>query len=161
MIGYVTIGVTDMEKAKSFYSELLAPLGASVVLDAGRIAFIGKDMASPMLAVCVPYNEEAPAPGNGNMVAIGPGSKEKVDESSTTRRLNLAASVKASPVSVSRICSTVRISVTRTATRSVFSSSVNRPNPVLTRSLKPLSLEEAIRLAASGSATRVHNGNSS
>ena len=80
MIGYVTIGVTDMEKAKSFYSELLAPLGASVVLDAGRIAFIGKDMASPMLAVCVPYNEEAPAPGNGNMLAIGPGSKEKVDE---------------------------------------------------------------------------------
>jgi len=80
MIGYVTIGVSDMEKAKSFYTQLLAPLGATVVLDAGRIAFIGKDMASPMLAVCVPYNEEAPAPGNGNMVAIGPGSKEKVDE---------------------------------------------------------------------------------
>lgn len=80
MIGYVTIGVTDMEKAKSFYSELLAPLGASVVLDAGRIAFIGKDMASPMLAVCVPYNEEAPAPGNGNMLALAAGSKEKVDE---------------------------------------------------------------------------------
>ena len=80
MIGYVTIGVTDMEKAKSFYSELLAPLGATIVLDAGRIAFIGKDMASPMLAVCIPYNEETPAPGNGNMVAIGPGSKEKVDE---------------------------------------------------------------------------------
>jgi catechol 2,3-dioxygenase-like lactoylglutathione lyase family enzyme len=80
MIGYVTIGVNDMEKAKSFYTELLAPLGASVVLDAGRIAFIGKDMASPMLAVCIPHNEEAPAPGNGNMLAIGPGSKEKVDE---------------------------------------------------------------------------------
>ncbi|MEM6582539.1 MAG: VOC family protein [Pseudomonadota bacterium] len=80
MLGYVTIGVNDMEKAKQFYGDLLAPLGASVVLDAGRIVFFGTDMGSPMLAVCTPYNEEAPAPGNGNMVAIGPGSKEKVDE---------------------------------------------------------------------------------
>ena len=80
MIGYVTIGVNDMEKAKSFYSELLAPLGASVIMDMGRIAFIGQDMGSPMLAVCIPYNEESPAVGNGNMVAIGAGSKEKVGE---------------------------------------------------------------------------------
>ncbi len=80
MIGYVTIGVSNMEQAKNFYTTLLAPLGASVLMDAGRIAFIGKDMASPMLAVCIPHNEQAPAPGNGNMLAIGPGSKEKVDE---------------------------------------------------------------------------------
>ena len=33
-----------------------------------------------MLAVCTPYNEEAPSPGNGNMVAIAPGSKEMVDK---------------------------------------------------------------------------------
>ncbi len=33
-----------------------------------------------MLAVCTPYNEEAPNPGNGNMVAIPAGSKEQVDK---------------------------------------------------------------------------------
>ncbi|MEM8562332.1 MAG: VOC family protein [Pseudomonadota bacterium] len=96
MLGYVTIGVNDMEKAKQFYSELLAPLGASVVLDAGRIAFIGTDMGSPMLAVCTPYDEEAPAPGNGNMVAIGPGSKEKVDEM-YRKAMELGASSEGEP----------------------------------------------------------------
>lgn len=80
MIGYVTIGVRDMEKAKAFYANLLAPLGASVLMDMGRIAFIGTGMDAPMLSVCVPFNEADPAPGNGNMIAINPGSKQKVDE---------------------------------------------------------------------------------
>lgn len=80
MIGYVTIGVRDMDKAKQFYSELLADLGANVVFDGGRIAFIGKSMDQPMLGVCIPFNEEDPHPGNGNMVAINPGSKEAVDK---------------------------------------------------------------------------------
>ena len=80
MIGYVTIGVNDMAKAKAFYAELLSDLGASVLVDMDRIAFIGKSMDTPMLAVCVPYDEQAPHPGNGNMVAINPGSKENVDK---------------------------------------------------------------------------------
>jgi len=79
MIGYVTLGVSDMNKAKTFYSELLGDLGARVLLDLGRIAFFGKSMGSPMLAVCTPYNGEPNHPGNGNMVAIHPGSKEAVD----------------------------------------------------------------------------------
>ncbi len=76
MIGYVTIGVNDMERAKKFYSELLADKGATVLMDIGRIAFIGKSMAEPMLAVCVPYDENDPQPGNGNMFAITADSKE-------------------------------------------------------------------------------------
>jgi predicted lactoylglutathione lyase len=80
MIGYVTIGVTDMEKAKAFYSELLSDLGASVLMDMGRIAFIGNDMNAPMLAVCIPHNEAGCNSGNGNMFAVNPGSKEKVVE---------------------------------------------------------------------------------
>ena len=80
MIGYVTIGVTDMEQATPFYTELLADLGASVLMDIGRIAFIGTGTDAPMLSVCVPYNEGDPQPGNGNMIAINPGSKENVDK---------------------------------------------------------------------------------
>ena len=80
MIGYVTIGVNNMEKAKAFYTELLADLGASVMIDMGRIAFIGKGQGQPMLSICVPHNEKDPQPGNGNMVAIDPGSKELVDK---------------------------------------------------------------------------------
>ena len=80
MIGYVTIGVNDMEKAKAFYSDLLADLGYTVKMDIGRIAFLGTDGGGPMLSVCIPYNENDPAPGNGNMIAIDPGSKEMVDK---------------------------------------------------------------------------------
>lgn len=79
MIGYVTLGVSNMDKAKAFYAELLSDLGASLLLDLERIAFIGRDMASPMIAVCVPYNGEPNHPGNGNMAALQPGSKEAVD----------------------------------------------------------------------------------
>ncbi len=79
MIGYVTLGVSDMDRAKAFYSGLLASLGAKVLTDMERIAFIGKSMAEPMVAVCLPYNEEAPHPGNGNMLALTADSKESVD----------------------------------------------------------------------------------
>ncbi len=79
MIGYVTLGVTDMARAKNFYSDLLADLGASLLVDMDRIAFFGEDMSRPMLAVCIPYDEQAQNPGNGNMVALNPGSKEACD----------------------------------------------------------------------------------
>jgi len=80
VIGYVTIGVSDMEKGKAFWTELLEPLGAKMILDLDRIALIGTAMNQPMLAVCVPWDEDDPQPGNGNMVAFPAGSREKVDE---------------------------------------------------------------------------------
>jgi predicted lactoylglutathione lyase len=80
MIGYVTIGVSNMSRAKAFYGELLADLGAKVLLDMDRIAFIGKSMGKPMLAVCTPYDQQPNHPGNGNMFAVTPGSKEAVDQ---------------------------------------------------------------------------------
>ncbi len=80
MIGYVTIGTRDMEKAKAFYLALLEPLGAKLLFDMGRIAFIGEAMDKPCVAVCTPYNEEEPNCGNGNMIAFPAGSRENVDK---------------------------------------------------------------------------------
>ena len=80
MIGYATIGVTDMEKAKTFWTELLAPRGAKLIMDVGRIAFIGSDMGQPMLAVCIPYDEKDPHPGNGTMLAFPADSTEEVNQ---------------------------------------------------------------------------------
>ncbi len=79
MISYVTLGVSNLDDAKAFYSELFSDMGGKILLDMGRISFIGKSMAQPMLAVCVPYNEEPAHPGNGNMVSFSPGSKAGVD----------------------------------------------------------------------------------
>lgn len=79
MIGYVTLGVSDMQRAKTFYAQLFETLGARVTLDMERIAFIGKSLSEPMLAVCIPYDGQPNHPGNGNMLAISAGTKENVD----------------------------------------------------------------------------------
>lgn len=79
MIGYTTLGVSDMARAKSFYTDLFAEQGAKVVIDVGRIAFIGTKRGEPMLAVCEPYDKEAPTPGNGVMIAFPASSKEEAE----------------------------------------------------------------------------------
>ncbi|WP_417517297.1 VOC family protein [Minwuia sp.] len=79
MIGYTTVGVSDMERAKKFYCDLFADMGGKVMIDAGRIAFIGAEPGKPMIAVCTPYDGKAPSPGNGTMIAIPAGKKENVD----------------------------------------------------------------------------------
>ncbi|MBB3996002.1 putative lactoylglutathione lyase [Sulfitobacter undariae] len=77
MIGYSTIGVKDIEKAKKFYTELF---DAKVQVDIGRLAMIGKAMDAPMIAVCKPFDGKTPSCGNGSMVAFSTSSKEEVNE---------------------------------------------------------------------------------
>ena len=80
MIGYTTIGTSDLGRATAFYDALLAEVGAKQLFDAERIFFYGTSLeCGGMLAVCTPYDEKDPAPGNGNMVAIPGGSPEGVD----------------------------------------------------------------------------------
>lgn len=78
MIGYVTLGVNDMERAKAFYGDLFAIKGAKVVIDQGRIAFVSVARGQPMLAVCEPYDKGDPQPGNGAMVAFTADNKDEV-----------------------------------------------------------------------------------
>lgn len=81
MIGYVTIGAADLTQAIAFYSTLLADLGISVLRrGTERVAAFRTDQNGPMLVVLTPFNQEAPNPGNGNMVAIPVGSKKIVDK---------------------------------------------------------------------------------
>ena len=78
MIGYTTIGSNDLEKAKTFYDAVLAPLGAKRGFDLGRIQFYGKFGAGG-LAICTPYDEETATVGNGMIVALAAESREMVD----------------------------------------------------------------------------------
>lgn len=80
MISYVTLGCHDLQQASDFYCNLLGDIGAKVLIKMDRIVFIGKHKQEPMLAVCVPFNQEDPQPGNGVMLAIAPGSKALVDQ---------------------------------------------------------------------------------
>ena len=80
MIGYVTIGVSDLEKASAFYSALLAEVGAKEMFGMDRIKFFGTGPGEPMLAICIPYDEDTHHCGNGNMIAIPGGDRAGVDK---------------------------------------------------------------------------------
>lgn len=79
MLGYVTIGVNDMDKAVAFYDALLGEIGAKQLMGMDRIKFYGTGEGA-MLAICVPYNEQPQNCGNGNMVAIPGGDRPGVDK---------------------------------------------------------------------------------
>lgn len=80
MLGYTTIGVSDMDRAEAFYGALLGEIGAKQLFGMDRIKFYGTSTDAAMLAICIPYDEQPPNCGNGNMIAIPGGSREGVDK---------------------------------------------------------------------------------
>jgi predicted lactoylglutathione lyase len=76
MIGYTTIGAKDLNKAISFYDNLLELIGGKRLMELDRIKFYGTDAGGAMLALCTPADEGTQSCGNGQMVAIAAGSKE-------------------------------------------------------------------------------------
>ncbi len=95
MLGYATIGVSDMDRSVSFYDALLAEVGAKQTFGMDRIKFYGTGEGA-MLAICIPYNEEPNNCGNGNMVAIPGGSREGVDKM-YAKAIELGASDEGEP----------------------------------------------------------------
>lgn len=79
MIAYTTVGTNDIERARAFYDELLALIGARRVMDNARGTFYAVAMDKPMFAVLTPYDGDAACLGNGTMITLAAGTKEKVD----------------------------------------------------------------------------------
>ncbi len=79
MIGYVTLGTNDIERAAQFYDQLLAELGAKRFMETE--AFIAWTASPKGGALCVtkPFDGNAATVGNGVMVALRMDSTEKVD----------------------------------------------------------------------------------
>ncbi|MEM8918045.1 MAG: VOC family protein [Pseudomonadota bacterium] len=81
MIGYVTLGTNDLEKARTFYDGLLGELGAKRLMELEENGFTlyGTDMDSPSIALTEPWNGEQAQPGNGNMIALQMQERSQVD----------------------------------------------------------------------------------
>ena len=95
MVGYVTLGSNDLERAVAFYDALLGELGAKQIISDDRmIVWAGGE--GGMLAVCTPYDERAASVGNGGMVALAAGSRDMVDKLHA-RALGLGASDEGEP----------------------------------------------------------------
>jgi len=70
MIGYVTIGTNDLERAAAFYDALLAELGAKRVMEEGTFIAWGVSPDLPGLGVTKPFDGKPATVGNGVMVAL-------------------------------------------------------------------------------------------
>ena len=79
MIGYVTLGTNDLERARAFYDTLFGEVGLKRIMEFGdRGTAWGVAMNKPALAIMRPYDKQAATAGNGTMVALAVDSKDKV-----------------------------------------------------------------------------------
>ena len=79
MIGYVTLGTNDLQRAAGFYDALLADLGAKRTMEMETFIAWAVDPDSPALCVTQPFDGKAATVGNGVMVALGVDSRATVD----------------------------------------------------------------------------------
>ena len=79
MIGYITVGTNDLQKAASFYDILLAELGAGRFMEQERLVAWAVAPDQPAFSVCAPYDGKTASSGNGSMIALAVDSAEKVD----------------------------------------------------------------------------------
>ncbi len=80
MIGYVTLGTDDIERAAAFYDELLREIGASRFMETDTFIAWAVSPGKPALSVTKPFDGNPATVGNGVMVALAVDSQEKVDE---------------------------------------------------------------------------------
>ena len=76
MLGYITVGVRDIDRAVKFYDELFSILGMKMLVDKPKMKFYGISKSSGMFGICSPHNGETQHPGNGTMAAFWAGSKD-------------------------------------------------------------------------------------
>ena len=79
MIGYVTLGTNDIEKAAAFYDALLAEIGAKRFMEYEQFIAWSTAADQPAVSVSKPYDGNPATVGNGVMVALVVDSTEKVD----------------------------------------------------------------------------------
>ena len=79
MIGYVTLGTNDLQRAAKFYDALLGELGAKRAMEMESFIAWATAPNTPMVSVIKPYDKKPATVGNGVMVALMVDSKAKVD----------------------------------------------------------------------------------
>ncbi len=80
MIGYITIGTNDLDRARTFYDAVLAPLGGRRTLTYERSQYYGSPERGAMLGIVLPFDGHEATSGNGTMVALMAGSASVVDQ---------------------------------------------------------------------------------
>lgn len=79
MIGYVTLGTRDLEKAAKFYDAMAEELGTPRMFAADTMIAWGAMNGPAGLGVCYPHDGDPMSVGNGVMVALQAKDKQQVD----------------------------------------------------------------------------------
>ena len=79
MIGYITLGTNDMDRAVAFYDELFASLGIGRFMESDTFVAWAPAPDKPGFSVTRPYDGQPATVGNGTMIALVVDSTDKVD----------------------------------------------------------------------------------
>ena len=79
MIGYVTLGTNDVQRAAKFYDALLGSIGATRMMENDHFIAWSAPGGGPALSVIKPFDQKPATVGNGVMIALAMDSKAKVD----------------------------------------------------------------------------------
>ncbi len=79
MIGYVTLGTNDIERAGKFYDELFKVIDVGRGMQADSFIAWSPSPTVPAVSVIQPHDGNAATVGNGTMVALTFDTKEQVD----------------------------------------------------------------------------------
>jgi len=79
MIGYVTLGTNDLERAAQFYDLLLKEIGASRFMENDNFIAWAISPDKPALSVTKAFDGKPATVGNGVMVALAMRSPDQVD----------------------------------------------------------------------------------
>jgi len=96
MLGYVTLGTNDLEKACAFYDQLMGSIDFSRIFDDGKLVVWGKSLAESAVGVTTPFNDEEATVGNGVMVAMQMPDEESV-KAFYSKALELGATDEGAP----------------------------------------------------------------
>jgi catechol 2,3-dioxygenase-like lactoylglutathione lyase family enzyme len=81
-LDHVSVGVSDMARARRFYDAILAPLGMAPLFPVeinGRLVGVGYGEAQPVFWIQFPINQQPASMGNGVHIAFAAPSRAAVD----------------------------------------------------------------------------------
>lgn len=78
MIGYVTVGTSDLQRAAKFYDAIAAEMGTGRMMDFDTFIAWGTPGGAAGVAASLPFDKQPATVGNGTMVALQARDKDQV-----------------------------------------------------------------------------------
>jgi predicted lactoylglutathione lyase len=79
MIGYVTLGTKDLQRAARFYDAIAKDLGVGRMMETERFIAWGKPGGGAGIGLALPFDGKPATVGNGVMVALEAKDRAQVD----------------------------------------------------------------------------------